>query len=311
MCQLVACDVARVGNADLDEDFDLAERTKESQEEGQIMNGNTGVLSIIRHFISGLLKHNSTTNLRGSPAAMRVGVSAALLLGLLSLPAFGQVADGFIGGTARDSASGKPVPQVRIIAHNLAGGTDRTAVTDADGMYKFTDLEPGRYDVAATKTGFETASATIDVEGKHLVRVDLPLKDDADAAATTTEPDKQAPSDREKQLQDEIDRLEARLAAMEIKDAAPSAEAKADGTSGSVTASLNPADVPSPEAAVRLKLRQLQLAHRLQPLLRHRVRQRLPQQPIQRRPFLRAFNRRRPLRDRTCKLHLHTEILAG
>ncbi len=213
------------------------------------MNGNTGVLSIIGHFISGLVKHNSTTNLRGSPAAMRVGVSAALLLGLLSLPAFGQVADGFIGGTARDSASGKPVPQVRIIAHNLAGGTDRTAVTDADGMYKFTDLEPGRYDVAATKTGFETASATIDVEGKHLVRVDLPLKDDADAAATTTEADKQAPSDREKQLQDEIDRLEARLAAMEIKDAAPSAEAKADGTSGSVTASLNPADVPSPEAA--------------------------------------------------------------
>ena len=251
MCQQVARDVARVGNADLD---DLAERTKESQEEGQIMNGNTGVLSIIRHFVSGLLKHNSTTNLHGDlpamrVAAVRVGVSAALLLGLLSLPAFGQVADGFIGGTARDSASGKPVPQVRIIAHNLAGGTDRTAVTDADGMYKFTDLEPGRYDVAATKTGFETASATIDVEGKHLVRVDLPLKDDADAAATTTEPDKQAPSDREKQLQDEIDRLEARLAAMEIKDAAPSAEAKADGTSTSVTASLNPADVPSPEAA--------------------------------------------------------------
>jgi hypothetical protein len=219
------------------------------------MKGNTGVLSIIGHFISRLLKHSSTTNLRGNvpgmrAAAVRVGVSAALLLGLLSLPAFGQVADGFIGGMARDSASGKPVPQARIVAHNLARGTDRTAVTDADGMYKFTNLEPGRYDVAATKTGFETASTTIDVEGKHLVRVDLPLKDDADAAATTTEPDNQPATDREKKLQDEIDRLEARLAAMEIKDAAqPSAETKADGMSTSVTASLNPADVPSADAA--------------------------------------------------------------
>src|ERR1700683_1267529 len=117
MCQMVARDVARVGNADLDDHFDLAERTKESQEEGKTMNGNTGVLSIIGHFISGLLKHNSTTSLRGDvpgmrAAAVRVGVSAALLLGVLSLPAFGQVADGFIGGTARDSDSGKPVPQV-------------------------------------------------------------------------------------------------------------------------------------------------------------------------------------------------------
>src|SRR5580700_5723889 len=117
---MVAYGVARVGNADLDDLFDLAEKTKESQEEGKTMNGNTGVLSIIGHFISRLLKHNSTTDLRGNVpgmrvAAARVGVSAALLLGLLSLPAFGQVADGFIGGTARDSASCQPVPQLRIV----------------------------------------------------------------------------------------------------------------------------------------------------------------------------------------------------
>ena len=35
------------------------------------------------------------------------------------------------------------------------------------------------------ETRFETASATIDVEGKHLVRVDLPLKTDADAGSAT------------------------------------------------------------------------------------------------------------------------------
>src|SRR5580693_7320316 len=105
MCQIVACDVGEwatpISTITSIFDFDLSERTKESQEEGKTMNGNTGVLSIIGHFISRLLKHNSTTNLRGDVPSMRVatvrvGVSAALLLGLLSLPAFGQVADGFI-----------------------------------------------------------------------------------------------------------------------------------------------------------------------------------------------------------------------
>ena len=180
---------------------------------------------------------------------MRVGVSAALLLGLLR-SAFGQVADGFIGGTARDSASGKPRRRFASLLTTWLSGPIAWPSPMPTGSRSSRDLEPGRYDVAATKTGFETASTTIDVEGKHLVRVDLPLTGDANAAATTTEPDNQPATDREKKLQDEIDRLEARLAAMEIKDAAqPSAEAKADGTSTSMTASLNPADVPSPDAA--------------------------------------------------------------
>src|ERR1700691_3449891 len=150
------------------------------------MKGDRGVLSLsVRHFVFRRKVCEAPKRLFGNAhATVALQVGAALLLGLLAVPAFGQVADGFIGGTARDSDSGKPVPQGRIVAHNLARGTDRMAVTDADGMYKFTDLEPGRYDVAATKTGFETASATIDVEGKHLVRGDLPLQDDADATTT-------------------------------------------------------------------------------------------------------------------------------
>ena len=131
------------------------------------MKGDRGVLSV-RYFTFWQKGRKEVNKLFRSVGAMlAVNAGAALMLGLLSVPAYGQAADGFIGGMARDSASGKPVPKVQIVAHNIAQGTDHSTVTDAEGMYEFTNLEPGRYDVAAAKTGFETASATIDVEGKR------------------------------------------------------------------------------------------------------------------------------------------------
>ncbi len=188
------------------------------------MNCNRGVLSRIGRSVFSFRKHDKSTNLRGNAPAMAAPVSAALLLGLLALPAFGQPPDGYVGGMARESASGKPVAEVRIVAHNVDKGTDLFTVTDATGMYKFTNLEPGRYDVAATKNGFQKASATVDVEGKHLTRVDLPLEADAapakaDVSPTITKSNAEPLTDRERQLLERIDRLETRLAAMEAKDA--------------------------------------------------------------------------------------------
>src|ERR1035437_5851818 len=43
----------------------------------------------------------------------------ALSLATLPLPAFGQVSLAFVGGVTRDSASGQPVPEAQITAHNL------------------------------------------------------------------------------------------------------------------------------------------------------------------------------------------------
>src|ERR1700675_1664502 len=87
----------------------------------------------------------------------------AILCGALSIPAFGQPAGGLVSGTARDSGSGKPVADMQIIAHNLNTGTDRTAVTGADGNFNFTNLEPGLYEVAATKSGFQKSSARVEL----------------------------------------------------------------------------------------------------------------------------------------------------
>jgi len=224
-----------------------------SQEEGENhMNGYKGVLAIrdviwrTRGAIAKLRRNFSTT------AAIRV--SAALVLGMLCHPAHGQVPDGYVGGMARESASGKPVAEVRIVAHNVDKGTDLFTVTDTAGMYKFTNLEPGRYDVAATKSGFQKASATVDVEGKHLTRVDLPLEADAtpanaDVSPTITKSNVEPLTDHERQLLERISRLETRLAAMEAKDGEQtSADGKPGSASEPLTASLNPADAATPEA---------------------------------------------------------------
>ena len=48
-------------------------------------------------------------------------------------------------------ASGKPVAEVQITGHNLDKGTDRATVTNPDGIFTFTNLEPGPYEFAAIK----------------------------------------------------------------------------------------------------------------------------------------------------------------
>ena len=71
-------------------------------------------------------------------------VCAAFLWGALSLTAFGQATVGLVGGITRDSSSGKPVAEVQVTAHNLNKGTDRYTVSNADGVFTFTNVEPGR-----------------------------------------------------------------------------------------------------------------------------------------------------------------------
>jgi len=81
-------------------------------------------------------------------------IAAALLFSALSVPTFGQSSVGLVGGITRDSSSGKPIAKAQIVARNLDKGTQRTTISDADGIFTFTNLEPGPYEVAATKDGF-------------------------------------------------------------------------------------------------------------------------------------------------------------
>lgn len=102
-------------------------------------------------------------------------VCLAIAFAALALPAFAQSPVGFVGGMTH-SSSGEPVAKVQIIAHNLTRNTDLTTVSDADGIFTFTNLEPGPYEVAALKDGFQKASTKVDVTARKAARVDLPMQ---------------------------------------------------------------------------------------------------------------------------------------
>ena len=67
---------------------------------------------------------------------------------LLILPAFSQ--NGIIKGKLTDGITNEPV----AFANVVISGSSKGAVSDVDGNYEITGLEPGLYDVLATYIGF-------------------------------------------------------------------------------------------------------------------------------------------------------------
>jgi hypothetical protein len=84
----------------------------------------------------------------------------ALLLTLgLAAPAMAQGERGVIGGTVAD-AQGGVLPGVTVTARNVNTGFTQSAVTEADGRYRFGALPLGAYELKAELTGFTTATIT-------------------------------------------------------------------------------------------------------------------------------------------------------
>ena len=83
-------------------------------------------------------------------------VLCALVLSLPSVVMAQAVSTGIISGVVRD-ASGGVLPGVTVEAASPALIEKvRTAVTDAQGVYRIIDLRPGTYSVTFTLTGFST-----------------------------------------------------------------------------------------------------------------------------------------------------------
>jgi hypothetical protein len=81
-------------------------------------------------------------------------LAVAMILAIL-LPAagFAQMTRGSIGGTVRDS-SGAIVPGVTVSVTNVATNATVTVVTDGQGYYRASALEPGTYTVVTELSGF-------------------------------------------------------------------------------------------------------------------------------------------------------------
>jgi hypothetical protein len=84
-------------------------------------------------------------------------IALAFLMLALAMPAFAQEQRASIEGVVKD-ATGAVMPGVTVEARNEAVGLVVTAVTGANGVYRFPALAAGTYDVTATLAGFNTAS---------------------------------------------------------------------------------------------------------------------------------------------------------
>ncbi len=79
---------------------------------------------------------------------------AVLLLVVSSVPAWGQATG--LTGTVTD-ASGARVPKAEVSLTNRSTGAVRSTATSEDGVYVFTQLNPGRYKIEIKREGFKTA----------------------------------------------------------------------------------------------------------------------------------------------------------
>lgn len=80
--------------------------------------------------------------------------AAGVLVAALAVPADAQTAAaGAITGTLRD-ASGAVLPEATVVVHNAGTGLDTSVTSNAAGVYIAPFLQPGQYEVSASKTGF-------------------------------------------------------------------------------------------------------------------------------------------------------------
>ncbi|HEY6970207.1 MAG TPA: carboxypeptidase regulatory-like domain-containing protein [Candidatus Angelobacter sp.] len=91
-------------------------------------------------------------------------------------PAQTQITTGVIQGTALDQ-TGAIVVDVDVTARNLDTQTETRQKTDADGRFVFLSLNPGRYTLTASKTGFSTVvQKELDLTVGQAISLKLTLK---------------------------------------------------------------------------------------------------------------------------------------
>src|SRR5215831_10870275 len=84
-----------------------------------------------------------------------VRVFSVFFLTLLGHTAFAQTDTGSLGGRVTDSQAGV-IGGAQIQLRNQATGAVRSTSTDEGGLYTFTLIPPGRYDIEVVAPGFQT-----------------------------------------------------------------------------------------------------------------------------------------------------------
>ena len=91
------------------------------------------------------------------------------------LPLLGQTL-GDVSGRVTDP-SGAGVPSATVTLTNTATNAIRTSETSGEGLYTFTAVPPGIYDLKVEHPGFKTvATSNVEVQVQQSVRLDLTLQ---------------------------------------------------------------------------------------------------------------------------------------
>jgi hypothetical protein len=171
-------------------------------------------------------------------------VALCLLALIWAMPAAAQEQTGSIQGVVKDS-SGAVLPGVTIEARSPTVVGASTAVTDAQGNYRFPALPPGTYTVSATLQGFNAQKITGTITLGQLLKVDITMS--VGGVAETVQVTGEAPLIDTKQSaafatvsQDIIERIPKGRDFTDVIAVAPGANAEAksgglqvDGASGS------------------------------------------------------------------------------
>ncbi|MDP9051434.1 MAG: TonB-dependent receptor [Acidobacteriota bacterium] len=105
-----------------------------------------------------------------------IAMVAMLMLSFGFSPTARAQVTGEISGTVADP-SGAVVPEAKVLLRNLGTNAARTVTTDGAGLYSFTNLQPGHYEVSTTPGGFAPYKAIVLVEvgGRYTVNAKLQL----------------------------------------------------------------------------------------------------------------------------------------
>src|ERR1700749_3066894 len=108
-------------------------------------------------------------------AHLNVGRIAGLVLSILfaATAAFAQFTAG-IQGNVRDAA-GANIPNAQMTLVNTATKVQQAGASDASGLYRFTNLGPGDYQISASANGFQSAQAQFTLTAGGICDVSLTL----------------------------------------------------------------------------------------------------------------------------------------
>jgi hypothetical protein len=103
-----------------------------------------------------------------------VAVALPLCIAWNAVPAYSQVGVGAVRGVTL-RPDGAPLPEAQVLIHNQSDNSDQNVVSGPDGAFAAVNLKPGRYTLIASKEGFLTSSAAVELRAHENLQVALAL----------------------------------------------------------------------------------------------------------------------------------------